>query len=260
MITRRAFAAIPLTAVAAAQARKPLDGPWLFSGPHTPETPVTFPHCVARLGWQDWDPATWQDVWTYRKRFAVGPEFRGRRVFLRFGGVMVGAKPAVNGHALPEHLGGYLPFEYELTEFLKPGENELTVVVDGHWLNVPPDGSPRGPVSVDYLEPAGIWRDVSLHAVPNVFIRDVFARPVDVLSPSRRIEVTCTLDGYTRPLSVRSVLMDGSRTIATAEATARGPKVTLTLESLGNITLWHPDRPRLYDLLTMISSGGRVWH
>jgi beta-galactosidase len=259
MITRREFAALPLAALAAAQQRTPLDGPWLFSGPGVPETPVTLPHCVAELGWQDWDPAAWQKVWTYRKRFTVPAEYRGLRVFLKFDGVMVGATPTINGHALAEHLGGYLPFEYEITEHLKPGENELSIAVDGHWRNVPPQGSPRGPISVDYLEPAGIWRDISLYAVPNMFLRDVFARPVDVLDPKRRLEATVT-QAHGLRAKVRTELLDGTRVVAAAEQTTAADTVTLTLDTLANLSLWHPDHPRLYDLVTTLSYDGRVQH
>jgi beta-galactosidase len=254
-MTRRQFAAVPFAALAAAQVRTPLGGPWLFSGPGTPETPVMLPHSVARLSWQDWNPAAWQAVWTYRKRFTMPREFRGRRVFLRFEGVMTGARPAMNGRSLPEHLGGYLPFEYELTDRLTLGTNELTVEVDGRWLNVPPDGSPRGPISVDYLEPAGILRPVTITSYPSVFLRDVFARPVDVLDSTRRLEVSCTLDGYREPIRVRATLLDGGRTIATAEQTATGPDVTLTLDKLGNIALWHPDTPKLYEVVVSLPNS-----
>src|SRR4029077_64188 len=105
-----------------------------------------------------------------------------------------GATPVLNGQDLPAHLGGYLPFEYEVTDKLKLADNVLAVAVDGHWQSVPPEGSPKGVSAVDYLEPAGLHRSVSLRLVPQVFIRDVFAKPVKVLEADRRVEVTCTLD------------------------------------------------------------------
>ena len=103
-------------------------------------------------------------------------------------------RPSVNGHPLPEHLGGYLPFRYEITDWLKNGENVLDVAVDSRWQNVPPEGSPKGPISIDYLEPGGIIRGVALSAVPQSFLSDVFAKPVDVLDSARRVDVTCTVD------------------------------------------------------------------
>src|SRR5579863_5118429 len=80
---------------------------------------VTLPHCVSKLSWQGWHPAEWQDVWIYRRHFSAPKEFKNRRVFLDFDGVMNTAAPSLNGHALPSHAGGYLPFHYEITHLLK---------------------------------------------------------------------------------------------------------------------------------------------
>src|SRR5258708_1630722 len=93
----------------AATRELPLDRDWLFGGkfhaaavaPQFDDAAfarVSLPHCVATLGWQNWDPATWQDVWIYRRHFASPEGFAGRRVFLHFDGVMVGATPTINGH------------------------------------------------------------------------------------------------------------------------------------------------------------------
>jgi hypothetical protein len=54
-------------------------------------------------------------------------------------GVMVGANPIINNHPLPQHLGGYLPFSDEISEWLRD-KNQLTVEVDFRWLNVPAPG------------------------------------------------------------------------------------------------------------------------
>jgi beta-galactosidase/beta-glucuronidase len=47
--------------------------------------------------WQNWDPATWEDIWSYRHHFALPPEFRGLRVFLHFDKVLASAQPVLNG-------------------------------------------------------------------------------------------------------------------------------------------------------------------
>src|SRR6266581_8025525 len=105
-----------------------LDRDWLFGGKFneaamqrsfsdTGFQSVTLPHCVAKLSWQNWDPASWEDRWVYRRHFDLPPQFRNRRLFLHFDGVTVGAAPIINGHTLTQHLGGYLPFHYEITSF-----------------------------------------------------------------------------------------------------------------------------------------------
>src|SRR5690242_3344345 len=211
-----------------------LDQDWRFgqeTGTHVLEpdfddrrfSAVTLPHCVTQLSWQNWDPALWQRAWTYRRHFDVPREFRGLRLFLHFDSVMIAATVAVNGHVFPQHLGGFLPFRYEITDLVHEGENVLALGVDAGWKNVPPEGSPKGPPSIDYLLPGGITGSVHLSAVPKTFIDDVFAKPLDVLG-NPRLEVKCSLNASTVPpdaLHITATLLDGSDTVASASKELR---------------------------------------
>jgi len=254
----------------------PLDQEWLFGGkfdlraaePHYSDgafSRVTLPNCVAKLSWQNWDAAAWEDVWIYRRHFALPEEFHGLRVFLEFDGVMVGATPVINGHELQQHLGGYLPFRYEITRWLRKDENVLAVEVDSRWSDVPPEGAPGGPGKIDYLEPGGIYRSARLEAVPSIFLRDVFAKPARVLEENRRVEVFCILDSAgasSDPLEIQAELKDGERVVSRASETLRIEKageikVPLTLSNLGNITLWDLDKPHLYEVVSTLSSKGK---
>lgn len=257
----------------------PLNDGWLFGGKMTAasESPgfndssfprVTLPHCVTPLSWQNWNPSTWENVWIYRRHFQTPSDLHGMRIFLHFDRVMAGARPTVNGHALPEHLGGFLPFEHEVTSFLNRQDNVLSVAVDSRWLNVPPAGSPRGPGSVDYLLPGGISGSVSLRAVPTSFIRDVFARPVNVLDRHRQLEIACCIDNGASPagpLRIVSTLLDGTRTIATASKDLPlekpGPQeLKLTLGDLQNVTLWSVENPHLYQVRVTLYQNGEALH
>lgn len=229
---------------------------------------VNLPHGVAKLSWQKWDPANWEDVWIYRRHFALPEDLKHQRIFLHFDGVMVGAIPVVNGHRLPEHLGGYLPFEYEITDFLAAKKNVLAVAIDSRWSNAPPEGSARGPASIDYLEPGGVPRPVTLRAVPQIFIRDVFAKPVKVLDPDRRVEVICSIDAGVlpaRPVRIEAALMDGAHVVAHASRRVSLEKtgeieVALTLSNLGNVALWDVDAPHLYDVRVTLSATDKQLH
>ena len=256
-----------------------LDQNWLFGGKFTPAAasagfddsgfkPVTIPHAVAGdLSWQDWDPKKWQDIWIYRRHFTVPAQLKGFRLFLHFDGVMVSATPSVNGHELPEHQGGYLPFKYEITDLVKPGKNVLGVKVDSRFLNVPPDGSKQGTKAVDYLEVGGIHRPVSLEAVPQIFVSDVFAKPVDVLKDDRRVDLKCTIDSALagKLVTVNVKLVDGNKVITHTEKTitidkAGQSELDLALSGINNITLWHVDNPKLYDVITTVSAEGQPIH
>lgn len=257
----------------------PLDQGWLFGGkfersaiePHFNDAAfahVDLPHCVAKLSWENWDPAAWEDVWIYRRHFRLPETFRGLRVFLDFDGVMVGATPIINGQTLPTHWGGYLPFRHEITESVTGGDNVLAVEVDSRWSNVPPEGSPMGPKRIDYLEPGGILRSVRLEAVPAVFIKDVFAKPVHVLERNRAIEVECSLDAagdIDGPAEVEAELRDGtgvvSRTREPVEIKHTGDTdIKLTLANLANTKLWDGAAPKLYDVITTLLVKGKPVH
>ncbi|HTV54616.1 MAG TPA: glycoside hydrolase family 2 protein, partial [Terriglobia bacterium] len=226
---------------------------------------VTLPHCVAKLSWQNWNPSDWEDVWVYRRHFDAPGEALRQRFFLRFESVMVGAAPVVNGHALPHHLGGYLPFQYEVTDLLRKSDNVLALAVDSRWSNAPPEGSPRGPHSIDYLEPGGILRPVRLLTLPQIFIADVFAKPVNVLDRDRRVEVTCSISAGARPekaIEIEAALVQDGKVFSQTARTLRVEKtgetdVVLTLTRLGNVALWTVDRPRLYEVVVTLSAKGQ---
>lgn len=252
-----------------------LDADWRFAGKLTPAAlqpafddanlaRITLPHSVVPLSWHKWDPQSWEDRWVYRRSFSIPPQFRGLRLFLHFDRIMAGASPVINGHPLPDHLGGFLPFEYEITTLIRD-ENLLAVAVDGHWLNAPPSGSDKGPSSIDYLLPAGISGSVSLRGVPSVFISDVYARPASVLDANRRLDVICRINAaHDSPVRLEAQLLDGDRLLAresqslTIDQTEQ--EVSLTLTGLEGVQLWSTQNPVLYSLVVTLLENDRALH
>lgn len=251
---------------------------WLFGGRYVTGaeqpghddsryTSVTLPHTVTGLSWTGWDYRAWEHTWIYRKHFdapaiAAG---RGARVLVTFDGVMTNAALVLNGRTVAAHAGGYLPWTAELTGHLRPGDNVLAVVVDGRWRDVPPDALPGGPPTMDYLQPAGIYRDARLHVMPEIYLDDVFARPENVLADSRTVRVTATVQAGGVPrggtATVTAALLDGARTLATARTALGiaqpGPHaVALTIGGIGPVTYWSPGRPKLYTVRTTLSYEG----
>lgn len=228
---------------------------------------ITLPHCVAKLSWQDWDPALWEDVWVYRRHFTLPPEFAHRRVFVNFDAAMVTAEVTINGISLPEHKGGYLPFTYEITQALEDGENVLELRVDSRFLNVPPEGSPRGPKAVDYFLPGGIIRGARIFAVPQAYISDVFAKPVDVLKRGRRVEIKCSVNSaadVSQVAHLEARIIDGSKTVGkvtTEFAVAAGNvDVVMAMKELEEVQLWDVDGPKLYDVVVTLKLAGHPIH
>ena len=289
---------------------------WLFGGKYTSGsehpgfddsgfTPVTVPHTVVPLSWGNWDSKSWEKVWIYRKHFdggavgvapagapasappasappasagSGGPEGPAVRVLADFDGVMVNGTAVLNGTTVGSHAGGYLPWTVELTGSLRPGDNVLAVVVDSRWLPVPPAGGRRGARSIDYLQPGGIYRDVTLRLVPPVYVSDLFARPVNVLGPGLRLDVQATIDAAALPTAqvvpapaqVTVELLDGPRVLATASASAAvtvpgstvpgSTVVALSLTGFGDVTLWSPDEPKLYTVRATVTVPGGGSH
>ena len=231
---------------------------------------ITLPHTVTPLSWGNWDPASWEDVWVYRKHFTP-PRLPGggrSRVFVDFDGVMVNATVLVNGRPVSSHQGGYLPWPTELTGHLAGGDNVLALIVDSRWLQVPPDGAPGGASAVDYLQPGGIYRDATLRVVPEVFLSDVFVKPVNVLRRDRSVRIEATIDAAAvprGPVQISAELRDGSSVIATASSrvtiTGTGATtVTFGITGVGDVMLWSPDTPKLYTVAVTCAPAGRPAH
>lgn len=111
----------------------------------------------------------WQPVGSYRRTFEVPQDWDGRQVFLHFDGLMSAGYVWVNGEMVGYHEDSMTPAEFNITKFLKPGENELAVEVyrwsDGSYLE-----------DQDMWRLSGIYRDVYLVSRPSSYLRDFFAR------------------------------------------------------------------------------------
>jgi len=249
----------------------PLNHRWLFSDKvpangssiafnDSKFTQVTIPHTNKMLPWHGFDDKDYQFVSLYRRHFTIPAGLTGRRVFIDFGGVMTAAKVSINGHSLGEYKGGYTKFSFELTPHLNwRGDNVLAVEVDStERSDIPPFGG-----DIDYLTFGGIYRDVDLRVVPQTFIENVFAKPMNVLSDDRRLDVRCYLDqkgASSAPRRLIAELRDGSRVVATetSEVGATDSLVNLVLRNLGSIALWELDRPKLYDVNVKLFEGERL--
>lgn len=106
-------------------------------------------------------------VGSYKKEFRIPDDWRGRRVILHFGGVSSAMYVWVNGEKVGYSEDSKTPAEFDITNYLKKGKNNLSVEVyrwnDGSYLE-----------DQDFWRLSGIDRDVFLYSVPNIFINDFF--------------------------------------------------------------------------------------
>src|SRR5664279_1718455 len=106
-------------------------------------------------------------VW-YKKTFTY-PANRDNRLFLYFGAVNYLADVYLNGKKLGSHEGGFTPFQFEITSFVRAGENVIVVKVNNQRLKT---GLPG--MGFDWFNYGGITRSVQLIETGNSFIEDYF--------------------------------------------------------------------------------------
>ncbi|MFI8192724.1 glycoside hydrolase family 2 TIM barrel-domain containing protein [Streptomyces sp. NPDC085946] len=110
-------------------------------------------------------PTRYNPVGQYRRTFTVPRGWAGRRTFLHFEGVKSAHYVWINGHLAGYHEDSYAPAEYDVTEHLRPGTNQIAVEVyrysDGDWLE-----------DQDMIRLSGIFRSVYLYSTPPVHLRD----------------------------------------------------------------------------------------
>ncbi|MBN1806198.1 MAG: DUF4981 domain-containing protein [Sedimentisphaerales bacterium] len=114
-------------------------------------------------------PHDYNPVGSYRRQFTLPDEWKNRRIFVHFDGVKSAFYLWINGIKVGYSEDSMTPAEFNITEFLKPGENIIAVEVyrwsDGSYLE-----------DQDMWRLSGIYRNVYLFAAPNVHIRDFFVR------------------------------------------------------------------------------------
>jgi beta-galactosidase/beta-glucuronidase len=186
-----------------------------------------------------------QELWYHRTFTDPRPgQADGSRILLHFGAVDWRCRVWVNGQLAGEHTGGYLPFTFDITGALVPGENELLVAA---WD--PTDGlQQRGkqvpqPKGIWYTPISGIWQTVWLEVVPAVSIQALKLIP-DLKSQSLAVEVTIRGDSGA-DLQIEANALTGGQVVSSTRG--KGGQKTLTL-AIPNPHPWSPDDPFLYDL------------
>ena len=183
----------------------------------------------------------------YRRKFTVDENYEGKRVLLHFGAVDWKSEVYVNGKLVGEHIGGYCPFSFDITDFLAE-ENELVVkVIDPTEKGTQPRGKQISkPVGFWYTSTSGIWQTVWLEVVPETYINSLRLTP-DIDTASLAVEVN-----FNGEATVRVTAYDGDNAVATATFDKNGKL------DISDMKLWSPESPFLYDLKVELMSGDKV--
>lgn len=178
-------------------------------------------------------------VW-YERDFRYHPQ-PGKRVFLYFGAVNYHAVVALNGKIIGEHVGGFTPFNMEITQLLHDGDNFIVVMVDDtrHKEAVPTN-------NFDWWNYGGITRDVCLIETPETFIRDYFIHLSDL--QSRKIAGWVQLDGQAAAASWVELAIPELHVHQRLRTDAQG-RAYFAFQAPASLQLWSPEQPKLYRLV-----------
>lgn len=190
----------------------------------------------------------------YRSSIDLPAKLRKQNVLLHFGAVDWLCDVFVNGKKVGTHQGGYDPFQFDITSFLKSGsKQDIAVRV---WDPTDEGPQPRGkqvrkPEGIWYTPVTGIWQTVWLEAVPKTYILSTRQTP-DI--DKQTVTVEAQLENLQANDKLRVSAWDGKRKIAEQEVAANAEAVL----QVNNPKLWAPDNPFLYDLQVMLVRNGKV--
>jgi beta-glucuronidase len=177
-------------------------------------------------------------VWYY-KNFDYEITNNGNRQFLYFGAANYEADVYLNGKKLGKHIGGFTPFNYEITGKLLPKGNFVIVKVDNtRGLEKVPT------INTDWWNYGGLTRDVKIVEVANTFIQDFYVQLAK--NDKNTIEVSVTLNGSVKSNQLVTFEIPEAKIKATCTTDNNG--VGKTTIAAKNLKLWSPETPYLYDV------------
>ena len=192
-----------------------------------------------------------EEILWYQRTFTA-TNLPNKKLLLHFGAVDWKTTVWVNGKKVGTHQGGYDAFSFDITSALRKGQQQIVVKVwDPTDKGFQPIGkqtlNPRG---IWYTSTTGIWQTVWLETVPQNAIEHLKITPdMDAKTASVIVSATDQATGY----SVRAIAFDHGKKVSETKGTLNEP---LTLQ-IGDMKLWSPDDPFLYDLIVSLYHNGQ---
>lgn len=188
----------------------------------------------------------------YRKHFTLPDDFKGKRVFVDFDGVMRNSTLYLNEFMIGSHKSGYCGFSYDITDFLnQDGENILAMRVD--------------PSEVEgwWYQGAGIYRHVFLRSEPEVyFVKDELFAKTKLLVNKAVIEISGkifnnTPKEFSDKISIEITTPDNKKINDFTDVYADGIEFGEYKKNLEikNPVLWDLDSPNIYNLTVKLNNG-----
>ncbi|MDX9930001.1 MAG: glycoside hydrolase family 2 TIM barrel-domain containing protein [Bacteroidales bacterium] len=213
---------------------------WSIEGPFSSDNASCTGYLPGGIGW-------------YRKSFRAPSTKDGRRVFISFDGVYCNSEVWINGISLGKRPNGYISFQYDLTEWLKPGKTNTIAVRVDHSNHA----------DSRWYTGSGIYRNVKLITIPAVHIKQwgVYATAKALSEEKATVDTEIEVVNNSRMAAEAQVTVQlhlkgrivASNTIPAALEPTSEKKLSLTMEINGP-ELWSVDNPTLYDLVTTVTT------
>ncbi|WP_426351305.1 glycoside hydrolase family 2 protein [Alloiococcus sp. CFN-8] len=206
-----------------------------------------------------------ENLW-YRRAFTIPERWKGKRILLNFGAVDWKAEVFVNNSSIGSHTGGYYPFTFDITDYLKEEENILVVKV---WDPTDSYGQERGkqvlkPKGIYYTPISGIWQTVWLEPVGEAYIERIKLTPyIDkatleletfVNSNTSEAEFNIKVEVLSPDLFVdKEIHWEGSPILSLEGKADKANEIAIP-----EPVLWTPDTPYLYPIIITLYKGDEL--
>ncbi|URZ17900.1 glycoside hydrolase family 2 TIM barrel-domain containing protein [Clostridium felsineum] len=188
---------------------------------------------------------TYNPVGSYVKYFEVKEELKNKKTFISFQGVETAFYVWVNGEFVGYSEDTFTPSEFDITDYLKDGQNKLAVEVykrsSASWIE-----------DQDFWRFSGIFREVYLYAIPETHINDIFVK-TDLSEDYRSAKLNAEIKILGGNENVIEAYLEDKKgnKIATTKKELSSNELTLTLD-VQNVKLWSAEVPNLYDFYILV--------
>lgn len=206
---------------------------------------------------EDYNP-----VGSYVNFFEVKDELKNKRIYISFQGVETAFYVWLNGSFVGYSEDTFTPSEFELTEYLKDGENKLAVEVykrsSASWIE-----------DQDFWRFSGIFRDVYLYAVPEFHVKDLFVKAnLDDSYNNGKLKVNMNLVKFTplgsKNFQIKAYLKDRDDNLICSfeniDVNDNLNETNITFSAdISDIKSWSAEDPYLYTLyIELLDSEGNL--
>ena len=219
---------------------------------------ITVPFCpeseLSGIGYTDFIPCVW-----YQRNINIPAEWNGKKILLHFGAADYETKVYVDGKMVGEHKGAGSSFNFDITSYVKAGQqaNLVVRVYDNLRGGMQPGGKQCTALfsaGCSYTRVTGIWQTVWMEAVNEQALKNVFAIP-DIDQQQLVVRPEFYNEGNENTLTVE--VKDGKKTVA--KRTSQASNQSTIVLPIKNAHLWSPEDPYLYDVkYTVKNAHGEV--